>query len=455
MARPQFGLWSGIGLVVANTVGVGVLTTTGYMAGRLGPGAILLAWLVGGGMAIAGARCYAELARAIPSSGGEYRYLSDLLHPFLGTVAGWTSLLVGFSAPVALAAATAGPFFATLVPAVPPQATAVALIVLAAISQAFDQRWSKGVQDVLALIKVLLIGGFIVVGVVLGSHAAPTWQAPQAIGESPVHPFAVSLVYITFAFSGWNAVAYAAQEFRDPERTVPRAIWLGTALVTLTYVAVNAIFVANLSGERLTGWLQEDTSRITLAHLLITKLVGPAGGRAASLFVVILLGSSVISMTLVGPRVAAVMAEEGYLPRVFIARANRPPVWSVLIQGGIALVLLLTHGFEALLRSVGAVLTLSSAVTVAAVVRLRFGTGPWRRPPATVLGAALLYVGLSAWILWFTISEAPRTLLWLTVVIVAAVVGYVSAASNRSAAGRARRRPEPAPNDSPVEIQRS
>src|SRR4029079_11360676 len=111
--------------------------------------------------------------------------LSDLLHPFLGTVAGWTSLLVGFSAPVALAAATAGPCFATLVPRMAPQATAVALIVLAAISQAFDQRWSKGVQDVLALIKVLLIGGLIVGGAGLGWEAPTPSRAAPGAGGGP------------------------------------------------------------------------------------------------------------------------------------------------------------------------------------------------------------------------------------------------------------------------------
>ena len=259
MQRAQLGLWSGVGLVVGNVVGVGVLTNTGYMAVRLGPRAILLAWLVGGVMAMAGAACYAELARAIPRSGGEYRYLSDLLHPFFGTLAGWTSLLVGFAAPVALAAATAGPFFATLVPQAPPQLTGAALIVLATASQAFDTRWSKGAQDALALVKGLLIAGFVVVGLVLGAHTVPTWRAPEAPGTLPLKPFAVSLVYVAFAYSGWNAVAYAAEEFRDPRRTVPRAMLWGTALVTVAYLVVNAIFVANLSGPRLAGWLGQDT----------------------------------------------------------------------------------------------------------------------------------------------------------------------------------------------------
>ena len=422
----KLGLWSGIGLVVGNVVGVGVLTNTGYMAVQLGPRAILLAWLVGGVLAIAGAACYAELARAIPRSGGEYRYLSDLLHPFFGTLSGWTSLLVGFSAPVALAAATAGPFFATLVPAAPPRLTGAALIMLATASQAFDVRWSKRTQDALAIVKGLLLAGFIAVGLALGAHTVPTWRAPEAPSALPVKPFAVSLVYVAFAYSGWNAVAYAAEEFRDPRRTVPRAMLWGTALVTVVYLVVNAIFVANLSGERLAGWLGQDTTRITLAHLLMEQLAGAGAARATSLCVVLSLASSVIAMMMAGPRVASAMAEEGFLPRALAAHQGRPPVWSVLLQSTLALALLATNSFEALLRSVGAILTLDSTLTVALVLRLRFGRTQFSRPSPAVVGAAIVYLAGAAWMLWYTLADDPRALLWLAVVAVAAAVAYAN-----------------------------
>jgi APA family basic amino acid/polyamine antiporter len=440
---------SGVGLVVANTVGVGVLTNTGYMAGRLGPREILLAWLVGGVMAISGARCYAAIAQAIPRSGGEYRYLSDLLHPFLGTLAGWTSLLVGFSAPVALAASTAGPFFATLVPGTSPTAVGVVLIVVAALSQAFDLRWSKSSQDALALIKALLLVGFIGVGLSLGSHAVPHWTAAPAAhagGVSgntaagfPLRSFAVSLVYIAFAFSGWNTAIYAAEEFRQPRRDVPRAMMMGTAIVTLVYLVVNWIFVANLSNERLTAWLKEDTSRITLAHLLMTQLAGPGAARLASLFVVLSLTSSVISMTLVGPRVSSAMADESFLPRAFASKKGRPPLGAVLLQRGLALALLATHRFEELLRSVCAILTVTSGLTVLALLRLRFGRTVGKttveRPSFFVMACALVYVAGSAWMLWFSLTESPRTLLWLAVVTALAAIAYLATARQRASRG--------------------
>ena len=433
--KRRLGLWSGVGLVIANTVGVGVLTNTGYMAGRLGPHEIMLAWVVGGVMALAGARAYAEIAAHIPRSGGEYRYLSDLWHPFLGSLAGWTSLLVGFSAPVALAASTVGPFFGTLVPGVPPLVVPVALILAATASQAINLRWSKRTQDGFAVIKAVLLAGFVFGGLAFGSHDLPAWTAPEATGTFPARPFAVSLVYIAFAFSGWNTVIYAAEEFRDPRRTVPRAMMIGTLVVAVVYLAVNWIFVANLSGDRLSGWLKEDTSRITLAHLLIGELAGKHVARLASLFVILSLVSSVISMTMVGPRVCAAMAEEGFLPRVLGARRGRPPVGSVLLQSGLALLLLTTHGFEELLRSVGSILTLTSALTVAALVRLRLTKhlpAGRDRPAWPVMVAAAIYLAGSGWMLWVTLVEAPRTLIWLGIVALAAAAAYVVARRRRA-----------------------
>jgi APA family basic amino acid/polyamine antiporter len=420
-----------VGLVVANTVGVGVLTNTGYMAGRLGPREILLAWLVGGVMAMAGARCYAALAQAIPRSGGEYRYLSDLMHPFWGTLAGWTSLLVGFSAPVALAASTAGPFCAALIPGTPPGLVAVAIIAIATASQAFDLRWSKGTQDALAGVKVLLLAGFMVAGLALGARAVPTWQAVEPSAGFPLRPFAVSLVYIAFAFSGWNTVIYAAEDFRDPRRTVPRAMLVGTAIVTVVYLVVNWIFVANLTGERLVGWLKEDTSRITLAHLLMDQLAGRTAAKLASVLVVLSLASSVMSMTMVGPRVSAAMAREGFLPRALAGKEGRPPLGSVLLQSGLALALVATHGFEELLRSVGAILTLTSGLTVAALIRLRFARTAFTPPSALVMACAVVYVAGATWMLWFTLTESPRTLWWLAIVVAITAIAYVSTKRGR------------------------
>jgi APA family basic amino acid/polyamine antiporter len=207
----------------------------------------------------------------------------------------------------------------------------------------------------------------------------------------------------------------------------------------VVYLAVNWIFVANLSGDRLVGWLKEDTSRITLAHLLIGELAGGGVARLASLFVILSLVSSVISMTMVGPRVSAAMAREGFLPRALAGRDGRPPFGSVLLQSALALVLLATHGFEELLRSVGSILTLTSGLTVAALLRLRFSRrDDVVRPSWLVVGAAIVYLGGSTWMLFFTLTEAPRTLIWLAAVGLAASTAYLVAARRKARENRPR-----------------
>ncbi|MSP59662.1 MAG: APC family permease [Myxococcales bacterium] len=408
----RLGFWSGVGLVVANMVGVGVLTSTGFMARDLGPAAILAAWLVGGVTALCGARAYAELALLIPRSGGEYCYISELLHPSLGYVAGWTSLLCGFSAPIAVAAAAAGSFVATIVPGIPPRAFAGGVIVLLTASHALDLRWSKRTQDLLAAAKVLLLVGFVAVGLTVGSHRLPEWR-PAAPHDGAFAAFMVSLVYIAYAYSGWNTAVYAAEEFDEPRRTVPRALMVGTLLVTVFYLIVNWIFVANLSPERLARWTEGDTERITLGHLLIVDLAGAPAAKAMSALVILALISLCSVMILVGPRVLAAMARERLLPRVFDARAGRPPGVSVLLQSGLALALLATHSFELLMRNVGAILTLNSALTMVALFRARFGRTGLPRPSNGSLVAAGIYILLAFWMLWFAFRGSPITVAWV------------------------------------------
>lgn len=173
---PRLGLISGIGLVASSMIGVGVLVSAGWAASVLDPGEILLAWLVGGAIALCGARAYAALAELIPRSGGEYRYLSDLLHPVLGTMAGWASLFLGFAAPVAFCAAMADAYASTLI-ALPPHAVGITIIAAITLLGMLSARATQRVQDALALAKVALFTLFLAVGAVAGSHAWPTWTS--------------------------------------------------------------------------------------------------------------------------------------------------------------------------------------------------------------------------------------------------------------------------------------
>jgi basic amino acid/polyamine antiporter, APA family len=421
--RAALGVLSGVGLVVANMIGVGVLTTAGYMAYDLSPGRILVAWLVGGLVAMAGARAYGALAELIPRSGGEYRYLSEVVHPFAGYLAGWTSLLVGFSAPVAAAAYAAGPFAATLWPGIREETVGIGLIVFVTVFHASNLKLSKGLQDLLVAAKIVLLVGFVVAGVALGSKAWPTWQPANTHAGFPVEPFMVSLVFIAYSYSGWNAAVYAAEEFREPARDVPRAMVLGAGLVAIAYVLVNWVFVANLSAVDLTGWTQGDTRRITLGHVILVRLVGEKGAMVMSVFVLLALFSSISAMMLVGPRVYAAMARDRFLPKVLEAREGRPPAASVALQGAIAIALLLLHRFDTLLRNVGAILTLTAAITVSSLFVLRIRLRGHARPSALPLACAAIYVVASGWMLAFALRDRS-TLRWIGVVVGATIVAY-------------------------------
>src|SRR6185503_1392211 len=175
------------------------------MADTMSPALILLAWVVGGVVSMAGARAYASVAFLVPRSGGEYRYLSDLFHPWLGTLAGWTSLLAGFCAPVATAAATAGPFAATLFPGLDEGIAGAAIIIGVTLAHTFHRGVSKIVQDELAVAKLMLIAGFIAAGLALGSLAWPDWQPRRAPASGPVANFMAQLVFVMYAYTGWNS----------------------------------------------------------------------------------------------------------------------------------------------------------------------------------------------------------------------------------------------------------
>lgn len=416
-ASNKLGLRSGIGLVAANMIGAGVFLSTGFMAQDMGPGPILLAWIVGAVLALAGARAYAELARLVPRSGGEYRYLSELLHPSLGYLSGWASLLVGFSAPIAVDALAAGGFAKTVFPALDPQWTGAALVVLLTAFHVIGLRTSVRAQNALIAVKLLLLGGFVWIGLRYGASGWPTWKPPHGDGGFPFLPFVSSLFYIAYAFAGWNAAVYVAEEFDEPDRTVPRSMMIGTALVAALYLLVNWIFVANLTPDQASvvfGY--EETHQATLGHAVVTALRGPGWGTAMSVVTVLVFTSAMSAMILVGPRVFQAMAADGYLPRALAGRPGRPPVASILVQTALSLLFVFSHQLRGLLSNVGAVLTFFSALTVAGLVRAWYRPGSRPRPSMGSVLSALVFLALAAYMLWYGFRGATHVLPWLLVI---------------------------------------
>lgn len=423
--KPHLGLGSGIGLVAGSMIGSGVLLSAGFMAETLSPGWILLAWVIGALIAGIGAVAYAELARIEPQSGGEYRYLSRLLHPLCGYLAGWASMLLGFAAPVAINALGAAAYAGTLAPIGDPRLVAAGLVAAITAAHAFDLSASRWVQDVLAGAKLLAIGGFVAVGLILGERSWPGWSPPASGGFS-TDGFVIGLFFVSFAFSGWNSAIYASSEFKHPGRDVSRSMLIGTAIVGVLYLLINWVFVANLDPEQASVVTRED-SYITLAHVVAGELLGSSGATLMSALVVLAFVSAMSAIALLGPRVYAEMASDGKLPRLFAYRGERPPVGSVLFQGALAIAILFAQSLREVLVNASAILLLFSALSAAALLRvalssrLRERYGPIK---PTAVFAAAAYSGLSMAMLIIGFRDQPSMLGWIALVAAAGAAGY-------------------------------
>lgn len=423
------GLKSGIGLVIANMVGAGVFLSTGFMAQSLSPGLILLAWLIGGVLALCGAKAYAEVARLVPEGGGEYRYLSSLMHPALGYLAGWASLLVGFSAPTALDAIAAGAFAQAVVPALNPRIVAAVLILGLTGVHAMGLHFSARVQNVLVGLKVLLLAGFVLVGVFFGSLSWPTWAAASPT-QTPVAEVLGSLFFIAFAFSGWNAAIYAADEFERPETNVPRAMLIGCLAVGALYLVVNFIFVANLTPAQGTVVFKYDDftslkgqfEQVTLGQAVMAALLGPLAAKVMSAVMLLLFISAMSAMLLVGPRVYAAMAKDGFLPAFLGAKTGQPPTGAVLLQGALALLLLFTHDVRSVLANVGAILVLFAALTVSG---LFVAKARGKDPSLVSLACAGVYVLSALWMFFEGFKRSPTLLGWVGLVGLVGLAAYL------------------------------
>lgn len=406
MSSPRFiDQRTAILIVVANMIGTGVFTTLGLQAEGVPDGAaLLLLWLIGGVIALCGALCYAELAAALPRSGGEYHFLSRIYHPLLGQLAGWVSVTVGFAAPVALAAMAMGHYAATFLP-VTPTAVAVIAVLLVTAVHAFDLGLGRRLQVVTTWLKIGVILMFCAVGLSLPATPGTlsVWPSAATLEAVWSAPFALSLIYVAYAYSGWNAAAYVVDEVHDPRRTVPRALLIGTLAVTLLYLLLNLTFLRTVEYDALVG-------RVEVGALSAQTLFGGAGGHLMSLVLTLILVSTISAMVLAGPRVLERIGEDLPFFRPLSVRNHRgAPTRAVLLQQGLALVMILTGSFEDVLSFAGFTLTLFAVITVAGLVRLRRQAPDLPRPFQVPWYPAppLLFILASVASLVFLAQERP------------------------------------------------
>jgi APA family basic amino acid/polyamine antiporter len=361
-------------------------------------------WIVGGAAALCGALSYAELSAAFPRSGGEYNFLSRIYHPALGFLAGWISVTVGFSAPIALAAMAFGVYFKGVVPGSSPQLLALAVAWLITFIHLSGVKHSTSFQNVSTLIKAALIVGLIIAGLAVG-EPQPISFAPSASDVSYMTsaPFAVSLVFVMYAYSGWNAATYIAGEIRDPAVSLPRAIIAGVLIVIALYVALNAVFLYTTPIEAMAGQL--DVALIAGKHIF-----GEVGGRIVGALICIGLISSISAMTWIGPRVTMAMGNDyPLLSPLSQTTRDGVPTTALLLQLAIVSLLLMTQSFEAVLDVIQFSLTLCSFLAVLGVIVLRAREPGLPRPYRTwgYPLTPLVFLGVTGFMMYHLIAERP------------------------------------------------
>jgi basic amino acid/polyamine antiporter, APA family len=412
-------------IVIADMVGVGVFTSLGFQVTDITSGfSLLLLWIVGGVVAICGAFCYAELATMFPRSSGEYNFLSRIYHPAFGFVAGWLSATVGFAAPIALAAMAFGIYFKSILPGAPPLLLGFGITWIAALVHLGGVKFGGLYHNVWTALKLALIVVFIGAGFALGDSQsvsfAPSTADLATIGGAP---FAISLVFVMYAYSGWNAATYIVGEIREPARNLPRALFAGTAIVIVLYVSLNAVFLATTPIKEMAGHV--DVAMIAGKHVF-----GDLGGHIVGAVISIGLISSISAMTWIGPRVTMTMGEDVPLLRRFSRKSKRDaPALAIVFQLLVSNLLLLTQSFEAVLDFIQFSLAFCSFFTVLGVIKMRI-TRPKLARPYRAWGyplTPLIFLGVTLFMMYYLVVNRPlQSLAGFAMMSAGLVIYYVS-----------------------------
>ena len=410
MTETKFRYRTVTAVVIANMIGTGVFTSLGFQLLDITSGfVILMLWAVGGLIAVCGAMTYAELGAAMPRSGGEYNFLTRIYHPAAGFVSGWISATVGFAGPSALAAMTFAAYtssvFGTEYGEWFEKALAIGLVIVLTILHGGSRASSGSVQMVFTILKVIVIVLFCLLAIWLVNTPQPVTFMPDA-GDGDLitsSAFAVSLIYVSYAYTGWNAATYLSSELEDPQRTLPVILLTGTLIVTILYVTLNYTFLLAAPIDAMRG-------EVEIGFISAQAAFGNIGGNFTGLVLAFLLISTVSAMTLAGPRVLQVIGED-FTAVNFLAKTNDDgiPSRAIYVQSTLSILFILSSTFESILVFAGFTLALNSFATVLGVFVLRYRQPDLPRPYRTFLYplTPLIYLGLTGWTLWFVLLNRP------------------------------------------------
>ncbi len=426
----RLGLFDSTMVMAGIVIGSGIFLTTGIMAKTLpSPGWILLAWMTGGLLTLAGALTYAELGAALPQAGGQYVYLREAYGSMPGFLFGWILFLVYQTGGIAVLALAFAEFFSYFFPALSTRALLFAFQIQAmGLSLPFSVSWGqvvgvgvilllslfnylgvglgKSIQNLFTILKIGVILAIVISGLILsrGRSAPLGFGIPETDTGSLLTGFGIALVAVIWAFDGWNNVNFVAGEIKQPQRNLPLALILGTLLITILYVLTNVVYLRALPIPEMVG-------EVRIAEKATSALFGASSGAVISAAVLVSIFGSLNGSILTGPRVYYAMARDGLFFRAAggVHPRRRTPGFAIALQAGWASLLTLSGSFEQIFTFAMFMAVLFWIAAAAAVFTLR-RTRPDLPRPYRTWGYPIvpaLFILASSGILVNTLVERP------------------------------------------------
>jgi len=439
--KRELGFFSAAMLVIASMVGTGIFTTSGFIIAELGdPRSMLFCWLAGGLFALCGALCYGELGAMYPEAGGEYVFLRESFGKWMGFLSGWVSLIVGFSAPIAASSLAFSTYLLSSFPVSVDlglsltisgtdivtlsfhSLLAIIVIIVFSIIHCQSLSMGQGVQNALTLFKTGFIILFILAGFFLGDGSTTRFFDYVPDKNVTQGNFAISLIFVSFAYSGWNAVAYLGGEVKNPERNIPLALSAGTFIVIFLYLLLNIVYIYALPVKEMNGLLEVGIKSAS-------SLFGNAAGKYFGCAISICLLSVTGALIMTGPRVYYAMAKDNIFFSTFarVSKSRGTPVHAVIFQSVIAAVMVLTASFERLLLYIGFTLSLFAMLAVVGMMMLRKKRSLTNRGYSTIgyPVTPLLFISGNLWIIYFSIRTRPVASLFGLGTVALGIVFYL------------------------------
>ena len=428
-----------VNMVIANMIGTGIFTSLGFQVlpsefGGIPDGfAIIVIWVLGGIIALCGATVYGEIATTINKSGGEYAFLTKIYHPLIGFISGWVSIFIGFAAAIAILGLAVGKYFLPLLgdfgnPSFlgieMSKIVALVIVTLVLLIQWRGVKTGGLFQNIMTSLKLGMILFFLLIPFIFSGNYVPATVhfTPDSNSWDTIFSmsFASSLVYVLFAYSGWNASTYIVGSLENPKKNLPYSLIVGTLIVTVLYVLLNLVFMYVADFDQIQG-------KMEVGNIVAYKAMGSELGMVFSAIFSVALISGINAMFIAAPRVVQEMGKDyTVFERLGVESKKGAPRMALLVIFVITVLMIFFIGFVDLLQFTGVTLGIFSLLTVLGIFVLRFrkqvheGTvKAWAYPVTPII-----FAGFSLWMIYYFLAEKPEVLLWLIMMIIPAIAIY-------------------------------